>query len=176
MSRLSMWKHLHDDEACEPLFRFWMGPDVTVRYSDVIDSTDGLLLARDGASNRLFVCNPMTQEYVVLPHLYRYAGRWIFGFGVSKISRQYKVLNFEETGSCYVYTLGEGGSWRSISSTAPGIPIPLNKNAIFCNGNIHWLVSYFDIKENFMVCCFDLDTELFTSFSLPPCVHDISAV
>ena len=170
---------IYDDDTCELLFRFWMNPagrlyfGKSVRYSVVIDSVDGLLMAKDGAANILFVCNPIIREYVGLPRLYTHGRRSIFGFGVSRISGQYKVLNGEViSGSYHVYTLGGEGSWRSISSAAPGNPILLYNNAIFCNENLHWLVSYFDFEEKYMVCCFDLDTELFTSFSIPHYVYE----
>ncbi|XP_047949603.1 F-box protein At2g23160-like [Salvia hispanica] len=140
-------------------------------YSVVTDSTEGLLLARGGSSKILFVCNPMTEEYVVLPCLYD--NIWIYGFGLSKISGQYKVLSGPVfSGSYLVYTLGGGGSWRSIFASPPGSPVMLHNNAIFCNGNLHWLVSHFDFEDRYMVCCFDLETELFNSFALPPHVSD----
>ena len=37
--------------------------------------------------------------------------------------------------------------------------------AVFINGNLHWLE--YDFKMILFVCCFELDTELFTRFSLP---------
>ncbi|XP_047949604.1 putative F-box protein At3g16210 [Salvia hispanica] len=164
-----------DDKACEPLFRFWMSPPYikhqsSVRYRVVVDSTDGLLLVRDGRSNILFVCNPLTCEYVVLPPLPTFSRRCMFGFGVSRISGQYKILCGEESGSCHVYTLEGEGSWRSISTLAPGGSTVPGAIAAFVNGNLHWLAS--DSEENHLVCCFDLETKLFTSFSLPPRVSD----
>ncbi|XP_047949602.1 F-box protein At3g07870-like [Salvia hispanica] len=167
---------VYDDEARKPLFRFSMNPPRTifansVPYSVVIDSTDGLLLTRGGYTDTLYVCNPLTREYVELPPLNKNDHNYVFGFGVSKISGQYKVLCCEvssESCKCYVYTLGEGGSWRTISAATPGSPILRCTNALFCNGNLHWLASYSDFEGKHLVCCFDLKTELFTSFFLPP--------
>ena len=36
----------------------------------------------------------------------------------------------------------------------------------FFNGNLHWLTSDFIYIKNISICCFDLETELFTQFSL----------
>ena len=47
-------------------------------------------VAFDKCPNLLYMCNPITLEYVELPYQPTCDG--IFGFGVSKFSRKYKVL------------------------------------------------------------------------------------
>ena len=138
-----------------------------VRCGVVIDSVDGLILVKDKCPTLLYVCNPITREYIELPFQSTWQG--VFGFGVSKLSRQYKILYWNSRfKSCYVCTLGEE-SWRSIFEAAPGMPILNYEIAAFFNGNLHWLAS--DEKKNKFICCFDLETELFASFSLPPRVY-----
>ena len=98
---------------------------------------------------------------------------WIWS---DKLSGQYKILCIDESGFCHVYTLGGECSWRRISAppttrlpTIPSMgftPRPSLDSAVFYNGNIHWVTC--DFGKNFFVCCFDLETELFTNFPLPP--------
>ncbi|XP_047949599.1 F-box protein At3g07870-like [Salvia hispanica] len=160
-----------DVEAFEPLFEFRMFArnryGNTVHYCIVADSINGLLLVKEIAyNNMLFVCNPITRECVRLPPLPTYC--CIVGFGVSKLSGKYKILYGDKFGSCHVCTLGEA-SWRSISKASPGRPLLDRNIASFSNGNLHWLAS--DSQKKNFICCFDLETELFTSFSLPPRVY-----
>ncbi|KAI3464427.1 hypothetical protein Pfo_021090 [Paulownia fortunei] len=57
-------------------------------------------------------------------------------------------------------------SWNRI--IAPGAPLEYNCRSIgaFLNGNLHWLVA--DLKCSYWISCFDLETELFSTFSPPP--------
>ncbi|XP_042044544.1 uncharacterized protein LOC121790375, partial [Salvia splendens] len=165
------------NEDGRPLFQFDLPPSSTPHHRFVLSSVDGLLLLWDGLDDNndiLFVVNPMTREYIDLPPLP--ARRCLFGFGVSKLSGQYKILCVDESRFCHVYTLGGECSWRRIPAPAAiRLPHALKITyrpsldyAIFLNGNIHWLAC--DLENNFLICCFDLETELFTSFPLkdPP--------
>ena len=161
------------DEACKPLCKFGLPSprkqdSTTACDRAVVGSINGLLLVWDGwekLNEIIFVCNPITSEYIELP---RPPTRCCaFGFGVSKLSGQYKILCCDYSASCHVYTLGRGGgAWRSIGATI-GRPRLPRENAVYLNGNLHWLTS--DPEGNPLICCFDFETELFTSFSLPPC-------
>ncbi|KAI3464426.1 hypothetical protein Pfo_021089 [Paulownia fortunei] len=147
-------------------------------------SADGLLFLREinTQPNVLYICNPITRDYIELPSpeesVYHYPTIVTYGFGVSKMTGQHKVVRiFHECirdpdthrllripkSVCQVYTLGTG-SWRSI---APGVPLEYNCRSIgaFLNGNLHWLVS--DLKGSLWISCFDLETELFSTFSPP---------
>lgn len=106
----------------------------------------------------------------------RFSYEVIFGFGVSKITGQYKILGgaYEtRSWSCYVYTLGgRGQSWRSL--VVPSLDRPERRLLVapFLNGNLHWLTS--DLKGNKKICCFDLETELFANLSQPDKVEYLS--
>ena len=167
------------DETYKPLLRFLL-PSPNSRCLNkpciecsVIDSVNGLLLLWDECANNIFVCNPMTCEYAVLPPptiLERWHGA-VFGFGVSKRTGKYKILcgTCDRLSCCLcVYTLGRrGGSWRSIAALDDSIRHSLVDRlqvAPFFNGNLHWLS--FDLGENLSMCYFDIETEVFTSFSL----------
>ncbi|XP_047949544.1 putative F-box protein At1g33530 [Salvia hispanica] len=162
------------NEACEPHFQFDLPPPYSQYPTHehhrrvVIDSTSGLLLVWDGVRidcSALFICNPMTLEFVELPPLP--TSRCIFGFGVSNLNRKFKILCCELSGSCHVYTLGGEGAWRSIDAPPSRLRLSVlvsRDTAAFLNGNLHWLA----IGENYLfICCFNLETELFSCFSLP---------
>ncbi|XP_042006554.1 putative F-box protein At3g16210 [Salvia splendens] len=155
------------DEALKPLFRFGSPSHnqfSTAHYRVMVASANGLLSVWDQRDNILFICNPMTREHVELPPLSKYKKNYSFsGFGVSKTRGQYKIV-YVDIDSCWVYTLGTG-SWRSIEAFNPGIFSLDFDTAAFFNGNLHWLT--YDSKENRFICCFDLETELFTRFYLP---------
>ncbi|XP_073285965.1 F-box protein At3g07870-like [Primulina huaijiensis] len=145
-------------------------------------SVDGFLFLRDFSTrlDSLYICNPITREYIALPQpkfVVQNAYNSHYGFGLSSISGQYKVIwnNYHETRSCsnlqgnsvecLVYTLGTG-SWRSV---ALGDPIQTLRSSmgVFLNGNLHWLAQ--DFNGHHLISCFDLETEIFEPFSpLPP--------
>ncbi|XP_047949583.1 putative F-box protein At1g32420 [Salvia hispanica] len=157
------------DEALKPLFRFGL-PYKVCRPVQIV-SANGLLSVWETYLTTIFICNPMTREYVELPPLSKDTNtRFLGGFGVSKTSGQYMIL-FVNDRSCHVYTLGRGaGLWRSIVAPAPvptpGIGSRYSGYAAFLNGNLHYWLA-FDSQENFFICCFDLETELSTGLSVP---------
>lgn len=133
-------------------------------------SADGLLLLhklKSGTrSYTLLLCNPITREYISLnPQQFLSSLVISFGFGKSKISGKYKVVMLTQN-KCLVYTLGTG-SWRSIASDAMlDHKSCVVDNGAFVNGNIHWVAC--DLKDGSpRISCFDLETELFTTFSAP---------
>ncbi|KAK4490083.1 hypothetical protein RD792_000738 [Penstemon davidsonii] len=160
-----------------------LGPPAA--HMDKQGSADGLLFLREinPQPNLLYICNPITREYIKLPNpdSYRYPSVVTYGFGVSKTSNKYKVVRiFHEcvrdptSGSllsipkseCKVYTLGTG-SWRSIPP-GPGVSYEYNcrSTGTLFNGNLLWLVV--DLKASIMISYFDLETELFNTFLPPP--------
>ncbi|XP_042031606.1 F-box protein CPR1-like [Salvia splendens] len=63
-----------------------------------------------------------------------------------------------------VYTLGTG-TWRRVEAGAASGFKFFGQN-IVCNGNLHWIV--FDLSHNIWICGFDVETECFRIFSVPP--------
>lgn len=162
-------------------------------------SANGLLLLvkLSSQSENLYVCNPITRDYVEVPfpreilwpcprvikfpdtgkELLDFSHSSInYGFGVSKITGQHKVVRIIHDSinahegqpvpgfGCHVHTLGTGswspvdcGAWFSYGAYTPGVLV---------NGNLHWIVS--DSYSKMWISCFDLETEQFSNFSLPP--------
>lgn len=164
-------------------------------HSELIHSSvHGLLFLFDHnvRPHKLFICNPITRDYIKLPdpHLAfffkphphklpppppptpqypssskRESQLDTFGFGVSKMSGQYKVvrvyherLHNQGLGlnqpECQVYTLGTG-SWRSIEASG-GLKYECNSVGAFLNGSFHWLV--YDLELCPWISCFDFET------------------
>ncbi|XP_073288291.1 F-box protein At3g07870-like [Primulina huaijiensis] len=145
-------------------------------------SVNGFLFLCDlSTQHSLYICNPITREYITLPQpkfideedVYN----WDFGFGLSSVSGQYKVVwnNYQDvmwpcsnfpmkSGECLVYTIGTG-SWRSVTPFGSFQSLYGSKG-VFLNGNLHWLVQ--DSNCEHFVSCFDLETEIFKPFSSLP--------
>lgn len=153
-------------------------PDTVFHFNFLHDahmhsSVNGFLFLKEGGRN-LYICNPVTRDYIELPWPECRHDWDQFGFGVSKITGQYKLVKIcshsgdvdGAASNCEVYTLGTG-SWRR---TAAGCPLKLNfdEAGAFFNGNLHWLATTSDSKEHQHICCFDLETEQFSTFCLPP--------
>ncbi|KAL8485716.1 hypothetical protein ACS0TY_027846 [Phlomoides rotata] len=155
-------------------------------HGQIEGSANGLLFLRDlrRSPNGLYVCNPITREYIELhcpqDFVYSYPQVVTHGFGTSKTTSQYKVvrifhdcINDKNThqmripkSECQVYTLGTG-SWRRIELGSP-LGYSCRTIGAFLNGNLHWLV--YDFEGSSLVSCFDLETEIFSTFNLPK--HD----
>ncbi|KAL8507986.1 hypothetical protein ACS0TY_018509 [Phlomoides rotata] len=147
-------------------------------------SANGLLFLRDlrRSPNGLYVCNPITREYIELhcpqDFVYSYPQVVTIGFGSSKTTSQYKVVRiFHDCirdknthqlmripkSECQVYTFGIG-SWRRIELGSP-LEYSCRTIGAFLNGNLHWLV--YDFEGSPFVSCFDLETEIFNTFKFP---------
>ncbi|KAL7149735.1 hypothetical protein ABFS83_05G061000 [Erythranthe nasuta] len=161
--------------------------------SELKGSSNGLFLFLKRKNNTelhfdsLFVCNPITREYIALPQdgiFYCYFSATVaYGFGVSKMTAQYKVVKIfhsyicehkyhqtdEILGStrylCMVYTLGTG-VWRSVAVDAC-VLYDTQSNGVSLNGNLHWLVEEALVDFD-CISCFDLETETFSAFAPPP--------
>ncbi|KAL1557362.1 F-box protein-like protein [Salvia divinorum] len=136
--------------------------------STIQGSANGLLLLKNPFIDCLYVCNPITREFVELHG--RLTGRFCmgdcYGFGVSKISGQHKVVYLNpKYNEFHVYTLETGSSWRSIESASLSFRRCFSSVGALVNGNLYWLVS--NDTQNPYICCFDLETEGFSTFSAP---------
>ncbi|XP_047943212.1 putative F-box protein At3g16210 [Salvia hispanica] len=130
--------------------------------STIQGSANGLLLLRN--PYHIYICNPITNEFVELrgPHTLLWGD--CYGFGVSRISGQHKIIYLNRKFGCYTYTLESGASWRSVEATSLSFRHCHGPGA-FVNGNIHWLVSNNGMPY---IYCFDVETECFSIFSPPP--------
>ncbi|XP_047979037.1 F-box protein CPR1-like [Salvia hispanica] len=136
-------------------------------------AANGLLLLSSNVGDPeipVYICNPITREYIVLCRPMEYKFVSCFEFCVRKISGQYKVVvsicRTLESDSFQVYTLSTG-IWRDVETgVASGFRFYFDGHAE-CNGNLHWMV--IDLVEPyFQICGFDVETERFTIFSAPP--------
>ncbi|GER37792.1 F-box family protein [Striga asiatica] len=160
--------------------------DSFLRHSTCIQgSANGLLFLREVnvQPNVLHICNPITREFIELQSqekfVYSYPTIVTYGFGVSNTTGQYKVVRvFHECtrdnntnellgipkSECHVYTLGTR-SWRKIAHDHAKLEYSCRSTGAFSNGNLHWLVG--DLEGTCRISCFDLETELFHTFSIP---------
>ncbi|EYU22876.1 hypothetical protein ABFS82_03G107600 [Erythranthe guttata] len=140
---------------------------------DLRGSVNGLLFMHplSSISSDYYICNPITREYIKFPYEQRlleedFKGTVNYGFGVSNVSGQYKVVKIVHVRKsiCHVYTLGTG-KWRRI---ACGARLGRNdySNGAFINGCLHWFLQ--DYESSGLISCFDLETETFSTFSHPP--------
>lgn len=184
-----------DDELGRPLTKFDSSEFIAFSSAVLEGSASGLLLWRTTEYDGLYVCNPITRECIQL----RYDGfdfRYItatYGFGVSRTSGEHKVVKIlrgyeDSSGSffkmnkyiCLVYVLGTR-EWRIVAPPASLLedrrcPVALDRGSIGLplNGNLHWLVQLLDGSN--WISCFDVETETFSTFSLPPEMYRVGLV
>ncbi|KZV48896.1 F-box/kelch-repeat protein-like [Dorcoceras hygrometricum] len=155
---------------------------------EIKGSVDGLLCLQYSSKidDVIYVCNPITRQYTSLPRLARileYVNFTQYGFGVSSITGQYKVIhlfqksihrvrqcvitkNYQcEFYDYLVYTLGTG-YWRRIPRNSPFGRAHLSFG-VYLNGNLHGLVQD-SSKSAISISCFDLEDESFKPFCPPP--------
>ncbi|XP_047943201.1 F-box protein At5g65850-like [Salvia hispanica] len=134
--------------------------------STIQGSSNGLLLLKNPFRDHLYVCNPITREFVELRGRLTRPREDCYGIGVSRISGQHKVVYLNPTyDGCHVYTLESGSSWRRVEGVIPSFDCCHSSVAAFVSGNLYWFVSKF--RKPPYVCCFDLETECFSTFSPP---------
>ncbi|XP_047939466.1 F-box protein At1g47340-like [Salvia hispanica] len=150
---------LEDEHKRDPIIKFDFPQASTIQ-----GSANGLLLLENPFIDHLYVCNPITREYVELHGLHTHPRGDCYGFGVGKISGQHKVVYLNPKSGCHVYTLGTGSSWRRVEAV-PSFNHCDKSVGAFVNGNLHWLVS--NGQERAYICCFDVETECFSTFSAP---------
>ncbi|XP_057786311.1 F-box/kelch-repeat protein At3g06240-like [Salvia miltiorrhiza] len=138
-------------------------------------SANGLLFLCEGDGD-IFVCNPITREYIRLPsplprpYSKPRLQRHTYGFGVSRSSGKFKVVRIlsatperPDRCDCQVYTVGTV-RWRRIVCGSMLEYEERSKGALL-NGKLHFLASE---RFSYGVSCIDLETELFSTFSPPP--------
>ncbi|OVA19375.1 F-box domain [Macleaya cordata] len=127
----------------------------------------------------IYICNPITREYVLLPTLEKGCEHWkchmVSGFGFEPSSNEYKVVRInyhydQSFGRVEVYTLGSGNGWRdkgkiswSLSTLDHEYEYPPPSPGIFSNGSLYWL------NKEMMIVAFDLADEEFCIVTPPPC-------
>ncbi|XP_047943188.1 putative F-box protein At3g16210 [Salvia hispanica] len=111
-------------------------------FNEMIHSSgNGLFFLKDFAYGVLILCNPITCAYIMEN----------FGFGVSRMTGQYTVVRiFVEK------------SWEEECN------YELDVGGILVNGYLHWAVEETRRGSGEWICCFDLETELFSTFPAPP--------
>ncbi|XP_047943217.1 F-box protein CPR1-like [Salvia hispanica] len=133
--------------------------------SAIQGSANGLLLLKNPHSDCFHVCNPITREFAEFhgPRCSSFDDG--YGFGVNKISGQHKVVYCNAKYGFHVYTLETGSSWRCVEAVAPLFDRLYHTVGALISGNLHWVVQHgWGIPY---VCCFDLETERFSTFYLP---------
>ncbi|CAI9764068.1 unnamed protein product [Fraxinus pennsylvanica] len=175
----------HHDVYYNPVIKF--EPSVLHDVSGpptLVGSVNGFVCFRnfDLIKDQLYVCNPITREYVILPVLEWsavYSTPVASGFGVSTISDQYKVVKFLHKhefyttigarskitkSECSVYTIGTD-SWRNIGGVPIACEYVYSDVGTFFNGSLHWMIK--ELEGSKLISCFNLEEESFQSFPTP---------
>ncbi|XP_041996824.1 putative F-box protein At1g46840 [Salvia splendens] len=148
----------------------------------IISSANGLIFLRDfGFDHDDFIrWNPITRDSIKLPCPRQTSPKVRnaldnFGFGVSGTTGQCKVVRiFAETprrregfeNACQVYTVGTG-TWRNVPFGKP-LRFCDDTRGVHLNGNLYWMVAKRTKGFCRWISCFDLETELFSTFAAPP--------
>lgn len=179
----------HSSLHLSPVMKF--DPNVSIGLPDValriVGSVNGMLCLREYGKkvyDALYICNPITREYIALPRIeacIEFSDTSEYGFGVSKITGQYKVVRSVHRHSnpqagpcssiqnyeCLVYTVGTR-SWRHVQPGPPFGHYDLSRS-LFLNGNLHGSVQNCCGSGDKFIYCFDLESESFKPFpQFPP--------
>ncbi|KAI3973303.1 hypothetical protein MKX01_020678 [Papaver californicum] len=152
------------------------------RKEVIVGSCNGLVclaIPHKGVYNPVYICNPFTGEYTILPRISNNKS-WdvVSGFGYLPCTNEYKVVRIlypadsihnptstTTKGCVQVYTLGKGSSsgWRNITETT----YSLYSQGIFANGSLYWKHD----KNDDIIVAFDLADEKFRVLPPPPCLR-----
>ncbi|CAH1444703.1 unnamed protein product [Lactuca virosa] len=119
-------------------------------------------------TSNTYICNPITREYMILPkqkyHRKEIYADVTYGFGVSSVAREYKVIRIlqKSLSPAEVYTLGTG-QWRSLGHVPYWFT---GRCGQFLNGHAHWTIRDQDSSKK--ICALDFDKETFELFPSPP--------
>lgn len=151
----------------KPVFHI---PNVEENELRLVNSCNGLLyLARSGNSveyQACFVCNPVTNEYLVISDLGEFpSSMWL---GYSRGSNQYKILKIlssrDDYGRAQVLVVGVGtSSWRDIEVPPLGYAFTWTPYYVILDGFIYW----FNDQSYTHFVCFDFEKEKFGEIALP---------
>ncbi|GJY44859.1 F-box associated domain containing protein [Tanacetum coccineum] len=134
-----------------------------------VGSVNGLicLLVYDpiDIDKQIYICNPITNDYTIIPKHYSSNEKVRYGFGVS-IAGEYKVIRvlwkyLKDLTEIEVYTLGTD-QWRNLGRVPNYVSAIIDETlpGLAWNGRVHWL--YHDI-----IYAFDLDNETFLQIPTP---------
>ncbi|KAI3993527.1 hypothetical protein MKX01_002540 [Papaver californicum] len=126
--------------------------------SVLVGSLNGLIYLNryhDGFLDPIYICNPMTGEYVNLPKHTLSPATMIY----------YDKYKCPGEGEVQVYTIGSGCGWRTIGTTSHHLCFP-QQIGIFADGALHWLE-----KQN--IVAFSLVDEEFRLVQPVPCLNRI---
>ncbi|KAJ9551777.1 hypothetical protein OSB04_015822 [Centaurea solstitialis] len=164
-----------------------------------IGSVNGLICLRQ-SSHKLnlfydtYICNPVTREYMLLPRQCSHTPGEVYGFGVSSLKGEYKVIRTFQAKvvrnggkptqveilpnsnkpsqpsvlEAEVYTLGTR-QWRSLGPVRVTYQLDAFDQfyGLFLNNHCHWIVV--DVENTYEnICTFDFDKEIFQLFPSPP--------
>ncbi|KAG8374879.1 hypothetical protein BUALT_Bualt10G0041400 [Buddleja alternifolia] len=152
-----------------------------IRYENefvVVNSCNGLLYIakqRSSSDERSVVCNPVTNEYVMVPNVDMrnkpLSETRMMMLGYTPGTNQYKVLRIFYTTNgedlevrAQVHVVGSS-SWRDIEDRPLGIDHSWDACPFYLNGAIYWL-SYLEMFT--VVISFDFERERFDIIMLPP--------
>ncbi|XP_026400283.1 F-box protein At3g07870-like [Papaver somniferum] len=129
----------------------------------------------------LYICNPITKEFISLPGLGINKEKLdkndgvhiVHGFGYDPQTNKYKVVRVLYFGVDYknsfkgshveVYTLGSGCGWRSAGETNYFVDPSFGAASICVNGALHWILG-----RTPKIVVFDLADEKFHLLPAPP--------
>lgn len=140
----------------------------------VIGSLNGLFcleITQHTGYKSVCVCNPFLDEYITIPITSKKERHRIsLGFGISALSKQYKVIQLFCYGKNYkwygaeTYTI-DTGQRRSVGN-APSKVCRLDRyGGAFLHGSLHTVHYYFG--PNGFLCVFDFESEQYRQFPLP---------
>ncbi|KAJ9536573.1 hypothetical protein OSB04_un000222 [Centaurea solstitialis] len=171
----------HHHSRYETIFDLNTIPVLQNSHTSQMGSVNGLICLWQNSPqhDNTYICNPITQEILILPtsqyHKHRSA-RVGYGFGVSSLTGEYKVVRTlnrfirlegnksKMVSEAEVYTLGTG-KWRTLGRV-PGW-LYGSEVGVVLNDRCHWILSdYEDAPER--ISNFDLNTETFELFPSPP--------
>lgn len=116
-----------------------------------------------------FILNPMTNEYTQLPASEDFCPFYLYGFGFSLKTMQYKVArashDHERHGSVIeIFTLGESSKWSNVAFLSP-LSSFVN-DGVYFKGAIYWIGEQ-EQERKAILCCLDLEDEDCRLISLP---------